>query len=322
MAKPLGFWATPRDRRLPAALLNRSLHQLLQTPFDDLTTLPGVGRRRLASLVTLLERATQTPDSAAEPLDANAHRPAGLTPAIRPDLVDDFDADGVSEAVWDGWRHRVRNQGLGPKPLGWLAPSLQDLPKPLWTVPLASYLDYSLADLRGRRTYGEKRLRGVLGVFHAIDALLTHTAAAGPEASVLRPAFLPPVQAWLELAGSRPEHLHAAELERQLVQPLLQQIRLDAGEAVYRLARSRLGFGVPKRDARDLAREWCVTRARIYQVLDDCSRILDVRWPTGRDALEQLARQLSALPADPAARALLADVRRLCFPTKGEQPSV
>ena len=57
--KPLAYWAHPNDRRLPLAFLGRTLNELLATPFDELRSTPGVGQKKIAALVTLLERATQ-----------------------------------------------------------------------------------------------------------------------------------------------------------------------------------------------------------------------------------------------------------------------
>ena len=58
--KPLAYWALPTDRRLPLALLGRTLRDLLDTPFADFSATPGIGRKKIASLVLLLARAANT----------------------------------------------------------------------------------------------------------------------------------------------------------------------------------------------------------------------------------------------------------------------
>src|SRR5271163_1635386 len=58
--KPLAFWALPTDRRLPLAFMARPLRELLTTPFDQLYATPGVGRKKIHSLVKLLQRASQS----------------------------------------------------------------------------------------------------------------------------------------------------------------------------------------------------------------------------------------------------------------------
>ena len=65
LEKPLAYWVLPNDRRLPLAFLPRPLQDLLETPFEDLSATPGVGQKKISSLVKLLHRATeeQTPST-------------------------------------------------------------------------------------------------------------------------------------------------------------------------------------------------------------------------------------------------------------------
>ena len=49
--RPLGYWALPRDRRLPYALLDRTLTELIGTAFADISATPGIGPKKVASLV-------------------------------------------------------------------------------------------------------------------------------------------------------------------------------------------------------------------------------------------------------------------------------
>ena len=58
--KPLCYWALPTDRRLPLAFLGRTLRDLLGVPFAELAATPGIGRKKIASLVQLLARAANT----------------------------------------------------------------------------------------------------------------------------------------------------------------------------------------------------------------------------------------------------------------------
>ena len=126
--RPLAYWALPADRRLPLILLGRTLRELLQLPYEEISDTPGVGLKKLGMLLTLLARAThdQPPQaevapSAAENVDATApefatHDQNGLDPAF------------VSEQSWERWCETVRQHGLGQEKLGRLAPSLQELP--------------------------------------------------------------------------------------------------------------------------------------------------------------------------------------------------
>src|SRR5438093_2350080 len=62
-ALPLAYWALPTDRRLPKALLGLSLRDIVGTPFAKLRATPGIGAKKLATLIELLERAVSTIDS-------------------------------------------------------------------------------------------------------------------------------------------------------------------------------------------------------------------------------------------------------------------
>src|SRR5215213_10322169 len=61
LEKPLAYWALAADRRLPLAFLGRTLRDLLHTSFDDLAAAPGIGRKKMAALVKLLQRAAKDP---------------------------------------------------------------------------------------------------------------------------------------------------------------------------------------------------------------------------------------------------------------------
>ena len=54
LEKPLAYWALPNDRRLPLAFLGRTLNELLNTPFEQLSATPGIGQKKITSLVKLI----------------------------------------------------------------------------------------------------------------------------------------------------------------------------------------------------------------------------------------------------------------------------
>src|SRR5262245_27487822 len=57
--RPLAFWALPSDRRLPTALLGRTLRDLLSQPFPQLASTAGIGHKKLETFIKLLVRATK-----------------------------------------------------------------------------------------------------------------------------------------------------------------------------------------------------------------------------------------------------------------------
>src|SRR5271155_2879155 len=77
LEKPLAYWAMPNDRRLPLAFLGRTIKDLLETPFEELSATPGIGQKKISCLVKLLSRATKdhppvAPFGAAEVADNRA----------------------------------------------------------------------------------------------------------------------------------------------------------------------------------------------------------------------------------------------------------
>src|SRR5262249_3198165 len=156
-------WALPNDRRLPTALLGRTLRELFKHPFDQLASTAGIGRKKLETLIKLLVRATKQ-DAA----DARLENLPGADeePADGRDAKGRFDPARVSEMVWVKWRDTARRHGVGGEKLGRLTPSLLSLPSVVWNTPLSSYLDMTLGQMRDMKTHGEKRISVVLEVFH------------------------------------------------------------------------------------------------------------------------------------------------------------
>ena len=76
----------------------------------------------------------------------------------------------------------------------------------------------------------------------------------------------------------------------QLRPPLLEQIRTDATQQIATLAENRLGIGGPITSVRQAARTMGLTRARVYQLLNEINDIMTVRWPTGRHQSTSCAR--------------------------------
>ncbi len=318
--KPLAYWALPNDRRLPLAFLGRTLGDLLQTPYSSLSATRGIGQKKISSLLKLLHRAMSDSPPAvpfglkalADELDAStngeAHSGIGAM---------GFDASVVSEALWVQWCDTVKRHHLGHVRLGYLAPSLQSIPTVIWDAPLGNYLGRTLGEIRQMKTHGEKRVRVVLEVFHSIHELLYRTQNNSTLAISLTPRFVPAVEQFVAtLASQTPITAPRQEVARHLAQPLLDQILVDCGEAVHALTRDRLGIDVPVKSVRDQSREMGVTRARVYQLLEDCGRVMAVRWPRGGHIIRQLPEC-----SDRETQILLKSIAQLFFPEKaGREP--
>ena len=291
--RPLAYWALPTDRRLPLAFLGRTLRDLLGTPFGELSATPGIGRKKIASFVQLLARAAQT-DPTDLPMEILDPPPVGAPGHTDGDSADGFDPTNISEVTWAQWRASVVRHGLTGEAMGRLAPRLQNMTRVIWNTPLGAYTSSTLAEIRAMRTHGEKRTRALLEVFHA-----AHTIVAGmgtQEHLVVRiaPRLIDQVEQWIGRALQQPGIPGEPEIFAAFVQPLLEQVRIDATQQIATLAENRLGIGGPITSVRQAARTMGLTRARVYQLLNEINDIMMVRWPTGRHQVHELRERFQA----------------------------
>lgn len=314
--RPLAYWALPSDRRLPLAFLGRTIGDLLNTPFAELSATPGIGQKKISSLMKLLARATRD-EPPAVPFGisdlADEAKPTTGKPGMTPDR---FDPQLVSEALWVQWRDTVKRAGVGHERLGRLAPSLQELPTVIWNAPMSTYLDKSVDEIRNMKTHGEKRVRVVLEVFCVVHNMLVDVGSHDHLAVQLVPQFVVPIESWIRDVLGRNTPPTVEELRSRLAVPLVEQIQVDAGDTIVGLTKARLGLDGPQQSVRTLARKMGVTRARVYQLLDDCSKIMDVRWPEGQMLLKNLADHLAQTGAAPETMKLFAETRELFYPRK------
>ena len=233
-----------------------------------------------------------------------------------------FDPTMVSEALWVQWCETARRFHLGNEKLGRLAPSLQSLPTVIWDTPLEAYMNRSLTDIRQLRTHGEKRVRVVLEVFHAVHELLANASPRTHLSLRLVAGFVPTVESWLQSLVNRIDLPSRDEVARELAVPLLNQIRTDSGETVFGLAKDRLGIGVPAKTVREQAAEMDVTRARVYQLLEDCGKVMEVRWPTGRGYLLQVVGRIESNARSNEGAQLFRAIRQLFFPDRNDKSRI
>lgn len=287
--KPLAYWALPTDRRLPLAFLGRTLDDLLDTSFADLSETPGIGEKKIESFVKLLARAANTdpaelPSEIVEPVEP-------MTPSSSRAVGGDgngFDPATVAEVQWSQWRASVIKHRLEGDILGRFAPSLQNMTKVIWTKPLSEYTDLGLAEIRSMKTHGEKRVFAILEVFHCVHVMVGGMGSQSHLTVRTFPRLIDEVQQWtekmLQTAGVPSEE---AILEN-FVGPLLRQIRVDAPKQIANLAEIRLGISAPITSVRQVARNMGLTRARVYQLLNEINDIMTVRWPNGRHLVYEL----------------------------------
>src|SRR4051812_14123221 len=238
LERPLAFWALSADRRLPLAFLGRTLRELVNASFDELQAAPGIGRKKMAALVKLLQRATKEQAGAEQFSDEPPQSDSGGKSSRQAE----FNSGMVSEAVWEQWRHTVRRHGLGSEKLGRLAPSLEALPTVIWNAPLSNYLDYSVAEIQQMKTHGEKRVRVILQVFHAVHEILGQARTASHLTVRMTPKFVLPIEAWMMDCIAQPDLCRVHALREVVAKPLVQQIHNDCGPVIAKLAEGRLGL--------------------------------------------------------------------------------
>jgi hypothetical protein len=312
--KALSYWVLPTDRRLPIAFLDRSLRDLLSQPLDELMSTAGVGSKKILGFFDLLKRAAKagSPDapfglSAPETKTAKQPVPGG-----------GFDASIVSEALWTSWCETVQRHGLGPEKLGRLAPSLQVLPTVIWHTRLEDYMNRSLSQIRRLKTHGEKRVHAILEIFCTVhEALATATLQENIDV-VIVPRFVPTLVRWLNETIREPELPEVSDLHKYVVRPMIAQIKVDLGAQVADLAASRLCLDENSPSVKQHAKNLGVTRARVYQLLEDCGKVMDVRWPEGRWLLAPLTSRFGT--SRPEAIGLLHGICDLFFPV--ERPAI
>ena len=77
-----------------------------------------------------------------------------------------------------------------------------------------------------------------------------------------------------------------------LVGLLLEQVRIDATQQIASLAENRLGISEPDHERSPGGAGMGLTRARVYQLLNEINDIMAVRWPHGRHQMYELREKL------------------------------
>ncbi len=285
---------------------------------EDLAATPGIGQKKIGTLIKLLYRATKEQLRAAgdgAPEETGEKKSHASDRAAR----ETFDPATVSEAIWEQWRDTILKYGVDCEKLGRLAPTLQALPTVIWNTTLETYCEYSITEIRQLKTHGEKRVRTILEVFGSVHAMLADVKLQRHLSVRLLPKFVIPIECWLDdVISGRDDPVTRDDVCKSLVMPLLEQIRTDTGPTVGRLAEGRLGINHEMQTVRQQSRRMGVTRARVYQLLEDCARVMGVRWREGNGRLRSLAAFLENSAADADAVAFVPAVIELFFPNEDE----
>ena len=314
--KPIAYWALPKDRRLPLALLGRTVGELVSTPFDELRATPGVGQKKIDALVKLLDRATNDEPPATTRPAAPPPSSAELTDNGQEAAPREFDPSVVSEVVWAEWRKTVRDHGIGEERLGRLAPSLRKLPSVIWHRRIGYYIDYSLQEIWRLKTHGTKRVHAILEVFFHVHELLRDVSPSPAFGLRIVPRRIRGVEYWIDALAETWLMPGRDEICRHVLRPLLEQIGVDMGSSIRELAEGRLGLQAGRQSVRSQSNRVGVTRARIYQLLDGCAKVMRVRWPDGECYLARLDAHLGGEGDQSETRKLVQAANELFFPDR------
>ena len=170
----------------------------------------------------------------------------------------------------------------------------------IWNTPLGEYTSSTLAEIRGMRTHGEKRVTAILRVFHAAHTLVAGMGTTNHLLVRIVPRLIDGVERWTGRMLQRPGIPETEAIRANFIGPLMEQVRIDASRQVVTLAESRLGIGGPLMSVRQAARSLGLTRARVYQLLNEVNDIMMVRWPTGRHQTHELREKFEAEEAQAA----------------------
>jgi len=253
----------------------------------------------MASLVQLLARAANT-DPAELPVDILDLPKCPDAAAPDNGQGDCLDYANISEVTWAQWRASVVRHGLAGEALGRFSPSLRNMTRVIWNTPLGEYTSATLAEIRAMKTHGEKRVSAILQVFHAVHAIVAGMGTREHLVVRIIPQLIDRAERWTGRALQRPGIPCEEEIFANFVEPLLGQVRIDATRQVVTLAEHRLGVGGPITSVRQAARVMALTRARVYQLLNEVNDIMMVRWPTGRHQAHELRERCVAEAADVA----------------------
>lgn len=300
----LSHWVEASDRGLPHDLIRKSVGELLEADFDALAAAPGVGVAKLTKLMEVLDRVRTTEPHA-------AHDPTAVAARGRPAAT--LRDPTSPNSQWTADCQTVKKSRLETLPLGRLAPSLADLPRTLWSVPLGRFTSLSFEELQGLPYFGTRRAQLVAQLVHNA-AEMSHAAELNGAVVVRQTISMQAVESWInaQLARSRKTISPTpAELSADLITPIATQLKKDLGElaaAVFEstlVSRKRTGRRKSNPITESVA---TLSRPRLHQIKEDIRHALAVRRPDLGGLLDSLAAGLSQRGNGEVAALLVAEM--------------
>ena len=271
------------------------MRDLLNTPFNELSATPGIGQKKICSFVKLLARAANTDPSELPSDVANLREMAGTVGNGHTGNGNGFDPSNVSEVVWSQWRATVVKHDLGSQTLG----------TPRTQPPAHDARDLECA---AERLHGSHAGRDPLDEDARRQTRSRHSGGFPQRPTRWWPKWERRNTWWCESCPDRSTRSNsgqarpckplACQARRRSSTtssgPLLEQVRNDATQQIATLAENRLGISGPITSVRQAARNMGLTRARVYQLLNEINDIMIVRWPMGRHQVYELRDKFEA----------------------------
>jgi hypothetical protein len=144
------------------------------------------------------------------------------------------------------------------------------------------------------RTHGQKRVWAILEVFYNVHQLVAEMGWRDHLVVRLVPRSIDGVEHWILRTMQTPGLPSVEEIREHFLRPLLEQIRIDTSEQIAELVENRLGIHGPVIGVRKAAETLGLTRARVYQLLNEAAEAVQVRWPDGRHQVPALCDKFQA----------------------------
>jgi len=314
MDLPLQHWAKPDDRYLPSVLVRQPLREVLSRSFSQLHSTPGIGKRKLRRICSLLRRALHHGPKAAEH-EPSSHPRRRISTCKTP--VGGSDAPvSYSDEWWNEARHCALTRGFGDETLGQFVSSLKELPVNLWEAPLSKYATMTLAEIRGMRGYGDAKVGAILGAFWWLHMAIARSECADHLALHVKPKLVREVETWLRSVFRSDSLPSVRSLRDHFLRPMLEQVERDGGSELVEIARLRLGLGTAPLTLDHIATRFAVTREGVRQKLVRVALICKVRWPEGQYLLDDLCEKAEAPQDGQEQSALLGAAFELFYPVR------
>ena len=119
---------------------------------------------------------------------------------------------------------------------------------------------------------------------------------------------------WCRTCRGLDEH----SLRAELVQPLLEQVAIDAGPLAYQLTAGELSPGGTVPGVTEQSLRLGLTRSRIYQLRDIPSLVIETRWAEGFLLWQSVLERCESAWSSNSGQPLLTKIGHLFFSSKRE----